>query len=213
VTFWIHAIAFIIVTLTLLAYRHVSVRQLQEKLNHANEQLKIKSDLIARLSRIDSLTKLYNRVSLEELIEEERKRFERYGNVFCTLVLDIDRFKEVNDLFGHAKADKVLQSIATTLKDSIRFNDMVGRWGGEDFIIICPQTQLEGAVKLAETLRVRIEQSEFASVSSLTCSVGVAEVFKDETKEHLLARADEALYRAKALGRNRVCVAEQDDAS
>lgn len=211
-TIWIHAIAFLILTIALLAYRQISVRQLQEKLNHANEQLQIKSDLIARLSRINSLTKLYNRVSLEELIEEERKRFERYGNRFCTVVLDIDRFKEVNDLYGHAKADEVLQSIASTLKESVRFNDMVGRWGGEDFVIICPQTHLEGAVKLAETLRNKIADGQFAKVSNLTCSVGVAEVCDDETKEHHLARADEALYRAKALGRNRVCVAEVDDA-
>ncbi len=191
----------------LLLYRNWSVRKLLAQLNHANQQLEIKSEALSRLSRTDSLTKLHNRFYLDEQFKTELQRFERYGTAFCCVLLDVDRFKEVNDLYGHAVGDAVLQQLATLLKSSVRFNDIVGRWGGEEFLIICPQTNESGAQTLAETLRAKIEQQRFATVSNLTCSFGVAEIQQDQTEAQLLVLADEALYRAKTQGRNRVCVA------
>ena len=191
----------------LLLYRHLSVRKLRSQLAHANQQLDIKSEALSRLSRMDSLTKLHNRLYLEEHLSRERLRFERYGTEFCCIQLDIDRFKETNDLYGHHIGDLALQKIASLLRSSVRTNDIVGRWGGEEFLIICPQTDEAGAQTLAETLRSKIEQTSFDSIPTLTCSFGVTDIQDDQSEDQLIARLDEAVFRAKSQGRNRVCLA------
>jgi diguanylate cyclase (GGDEF)-like protein len=198
------------IVIGLLLYRQWSVNKLVVQLNHLNRQLEIKSDALSRLSRTDTLTKLHNRLYLEEHLNEERERFGRYGSQFCVIMLDVDKFKDINDLHGHATGDEALKIIAEELKNSIRRNDIVGRWGGEEFLIVCPQTSLDGAVILADTLRDKIALIGQTNIAKLTCSFGVAEIKADEQQERLLARADEALYRAKALGRNRVCVATDE---
>jgi diguanylate cyclase (GGDEF)-like protein len=201
-------VAFIIIVL--LLYRQWSVNKLVIQLNHLNQQLEIKSEALSRLSRTDSLTKLHNRLYLDEHLSEEQERFGRYGSLFCVIMLDVDNFKEINDLHGHAIGDEALKIIADDLKQSVRRNDIVGRWGGEEFLIICPQTSLEGAIKLANSLREKIEMIGSTHAAAFTCSFGVAEIKQDERQDRLLARADEALYRAKALGRNRVCNATSE---
>jgi len=199
--------AVVLIVVALLIYRQWSVHKLLRQLNHANEQLKIKSEALNHLSRTDSLTKLHNRLYLDEHLATEQQRLERYETPFCCILMDVDKFKEVNDIYGHSVGDTILQEVASVMRSSVRFNDIVGRWGGEEFIILCPQTKLDGALILAETLRSKIEQYNFTSVPKLTCSFGVAQGKKDQTDIQLINNADEALYRAKAQGRNQVCSA------
>ena len=191
----------------LLLYRQWSIRQLTDQLKHANQQLKIKSEALNHLSRTDSLTKLHNRLHLDEHLAIERQRYERYETPFCCVLMEIDNFNDVNDLYGHSVGDTILQDVAGLLKTSVRFNDLVGRWGVEQFIILCPQTLREGALTLADTLRLKIEQHQFESVPNLTCSFGVAQGKKNQTDDQLMNNADEALFRAKAQRKNRVCSA------
>lgn len=165
-------------------------------------------DRMQRMAEDDYLTGLYNRRKGQELLDYEFNRSRRYDSRFSVIMLDIDYFKQTNDEFGHSTGDQVLKGIAMLLRDDVRVADMVTRWGGEEFLIICPETDLEGAAQLAEKLRRRIEQYEFPVCGHKTVSFGVAAYEKaDATVERLVARADDALYEAKNSGRNRVDVA------
>ena len=139
-------------------------------------------------------------------------RYERYGTSCALIMLDIDHFKQVNDTCGHAVGDQVLRQLAQIMRDNTRLSDCPGRWGGEEFLIICPNTDLEGAHRLAENLRHRIERVKFPCIGHRTCSFGVTVIRPGEQKHEFLKRADDALYRAKANGRNQV-VAEGYDTS
>ncbi len=119
-------------------------------------------------------------------------------------MIDADHFKEVNDRFGHQVGDSVLVEIAELIRQGIRKTDYAGRWGGEEFLIICPETTNQGAMELAEKLRKQIEQWAFEQVGHKTCSFGVATLDKEDSIEIMLSRADKALYKAKEMGRNRV---------
>ena len=206
----ISLVTVVLIIIGLLLYRQRSVNKLLVKIDHLNRQLDIKTEALNRLSRTDALTKLHNRLYLDEHLSEERERFGRYGSLFCVIMLDVDNFKDINDLHGHAIGDEALKIIADELKQSVRRNDIVGRWGSEEFLIICPQTSLDGAIKLANSLREKIETIGATHAAAFTSSFGVAEIKLDERQDRLLARADEALYRAKALGRNRVCNATSE---
>jgi len=159
---------------------------------------------IEELSITDRLTKLYNRLKLDELLSLHVSMAVRHETPFSTIMLDIDKFKSVNDTYGHQVGDTLLQEIAEVLKFNLRREDFVGRWGGEEFLILLPSTTLDGAVLLAEKLRMAIEGYAFTTVGNRTSSFGVASFkYGDDTKT-IVGRADEALYRAKANGRNRV---------
>jgi diguanylate cyclase (GGDEF)-like protein len=123
------------------------------------------------------------------------------------ILLDIDRFKEINDKYGHAKGDRVLKATADLLRKTIRNADSAGRWGGEEFLVVCPETDLAGAGALAEKLRMAFADTQFPEGIHRTASFGVA-VFQGEGVEELVGRADDALYAAKEAGRNRVALAE-----
>jgi diguanylate cyclase (GGDEF)-like protein len=174
------------------------LRQTQTQLLEQNLQLE-------RLAVTDQLTGLYNRLRLDRTLEEEHSRNMRYGTHFCVLLLDIDEFKSVNDTYGHQTGDEVLVAIARTLQDGIREVDVAGRWGGEEFLIICRETALDGALVLAEKLRLAIEsQVNARGVRQMSASFGVAMFRPGEVLTETIARADAALYRAKQGGRNRV---------
>ncbi|MBS99698.1 MAG: hypothetical protein CMI01_13605 [Oceanospirillaceae bacterium] len=113
-------------------------------------------------------------------------------------------FKQVNDTCGHAVGDQVLVTISKTLRNNTRRSDYVGRWGGEEFLIVCPHTNRDGAVSLAESLRERIDEARFPVIGHRTCSFGVAELQPGDQPKDILKRADDALYLAKNNGRNRV---------
>lgn len=159
---------------------------------------------LEKMARTDSLTGLYNRYSFEELYEKEIERAKRYLNALSVIMLDIDHFKRINDTYGHAVGDKVLKQLATTVQLVIRKSDIFARVGGEEFVILCPETDTEQAKLLANKIRQEIEAARFEEAGKLTSSFGVAQYVIGEDKENLLKRADDALYCAKKHGRNRV---------
>jgi diguanylate cyclase (GGDEF)-like protein len=169
-----------------------------------NELLLEKTRELEQLSITDRLTQVYNRIWLEEVFSREIKRAQRYGLSFSVIMLDIDDFKRINDQFGHPVGDKVLVEISNVLKTGIRVTDTLGRWGGEEFLIICPETDIDGAYQLAQSLRERVSIHSFPAAEQLTASFGVAVYLSGEREHDLVRRADRALYCAKEAGKNRV---------
>ena len=159
---------------------------------------------IEEISQKDKLTQIYNRLKLDEILESEIDRAKRYNTVFCVILMDIDKFKIVNDTFGHQAGDSVLIEVAQILSKSLRKTDTLGRWGGEEFMIICPGITIDGAVILAENIRQRIENYDFKIVGKLTGSFGISQYEKGENEEIIVKRCDEALYDSKHTGRNKV---------
>lgn len=160
--------------------------------------------LLERLAETDLLTELFNRRKLDEVIGAEIERAERLGSTFGVIMLDIDHFKRVNDEYGHIAGDNVLKEFAQQLKTQRRSIDTLGRWAGEEFLLVCPGTELAGLLVLAENLRARIAEHVFPVVGSKTASFGVAEYQPGDTIQDVVNRADRALYKAKDAGRNRV---------
>lgn len=160
---------------------------------------------IRRLTELDSLTQLYNRFKLDAVLKMEMERYGRSGSPFSLIMIDIDNFKKVNDTYGHVAGDKVLVEIAEILKSNIRKIDTAGRWGGEEFLIILPESDLAGGLAVAEKLREKIGEYIFSEVGHLTSSFGVAESVRDADEQELVYRADKAMYQAKLSGKNRVC--------
>mgnify|MGYP001120132261 CR=1 FL=1 len=156
------------------------------------------------MATVDSLTGIYNRYKTNEEIEIEIGRNRRYEEDFALVMFDIDYFKAVNDTYGHEVGDYVLQEISTVVGNEIRESDCFGRWGGEEFMLILPKLNREEALHVSEKLRTKIGRHDFKDVGHITVSVGVAVFTPKDTKETILKRVDDALYRAKDEGRNRV---------
>lgn len=175
-----------------------------QKLNHANEQLR-------RMATTDELTGLINRREALARLKEAWSGRERYGHGFSVIAADIDHFKSFNDTYGHAAGDLVLKTTARVLKSAVRTTDKVCRMGGEEFLIICPGVQIEGATACAEHLRSAIENHKYRYDGAdlrVTLSLGVAEPADGMlSADELLRAADGALYQSKHDGRNRVTVA------
>jgi len=152
----------------------------------------------------DSLTGLSNRQSFEETLAIELERHMRHGIVFSLIMLDIDNFKNVNDTYGHDIGDITLKSVAKLLKDNVRKIDTVCRWGGEEFIILTPQTHIKGAASLAESLRELITTNIFETTGRISCSFGVVSLDESDSKDSILKRVDNALYISKQEGKNKV---------
>ncbi len=159
------------------------------------------------LSETDRLTGLYNKGKFNEVLQQEIQRAKRYKRPLSLIIFDIDHFKKINDTYGHKVGDEVLKELANIIKKNIRKTDFAARWGGEEFVILAPETNLEGAKKLAEKLRQAVENHKFPTVGKVTISLGVAQLEPDEKPEDFIVRADMALYKAKEGGRNRVEVA------
>ncbi len=163
---------------------------------------------LERLATTDSLTGLANRRRLFDCLEQEVYRAQRYGTALSLVMFDIDHFKRINDSWGHATGDWVLCRIARETHQLLRKTDQAGRSGGEEFVVLLPETDLSEALLLAQRLRQRISDTaitpEHDAPMPMTVSVGVAALAPDETGEELIHRADQALYRAKQNGRNRV---------
>jgi len=165
------------------------------------------SDQLTLLSNTDHLTQLHNRRSIDRILQDEIVRARRFGRDLGLILIDLDLFKSVNDARGHQMGDKVLTLVGDLLKRRSRSIDIVGRYGGEEFTIICPETGVEGAMELAENLRRDMERTNFEAAGRLTFSAGLAALQPDEDIQSLISRADAALYRAKTTGRNRVVAA------
>ncbi len=166
--------------------------------------------LLETQAHTDVLTGLANRRRFFEVADSELSRARRYGTPLSLLMLDIDRFKEVNDAHGHHAGDRVLQQLARTCLEVLRNVDIVGRVGGEEFAILLPETELEGAIDVAERLRAAVARAEVAREEGVplrvTVSIGVAMLAGSVNLDTLMSQADAALYDAKHAGRNQVCV-------
>jgi diguanylate cyclase (GGDEF)-like protein len=205
---WIAVGLFAFTTAALLVVMGRLVSSLHRRLNAAEAR-------IVEMAITDELTGLHNRRFTEQRLKEELIRSQRHDRRTSCILLDIDLFKQVNDTFGHAAGDAVLRRLATAAVAVLRESDLLGRWGGEEFLAVLPETDLAGAQVMAERLRQAIEAMRVeheGRLLSVTVSLGVAEApagFDPDARDadRLVARADEALYRAKAAGRNRVEVA------
>jgi diguanylate cyclase (GGDEF)-like protein len=176
----------------------------EEKTRSLNQALK----QISELAVTDKLTGTFNRNRIEEDLKKEIQLVNRYHNQFSIILIDIDHFKEINDSHGHMAGDNMLKEFATILKDNIRETDLFGRWGGEEFLIICPETDIADACNLAEKLRDAIATYPF-TIKNKTASFGVAACLANDNYDSLINRADQALYNSKRQGRNRVSVAQK----
>ena len=156
------------------------------------------------LSQTDALTKIANRLKLDQVLEHEFQRAQRYKTPLTLIFIDIDYFKNVNDLHGHQAGDLVLQEFSQLIKNSIRATDTFGRWGGEEFLLILPETTSTQAFILAKQLCQSVEQYQFSYDFSNTASFGVNSLHQDNSLKNLIKGADKALYQAKEEGRNRV---------
>ncbi len=172
-------------------YRHYEMNRYAKKLLY--------------LSQTDLLTGLYNRTKIDQALSDEMTRAKRNHHEFSILLFDVDFFKKVNDTFGHQMGDKVLISLAKIAKESLRRYDIIGRWGGEEFLVLCPECKHEEAMIVAERLRKNVEEADSPSQCTHTISIGVATMHQDDTPHTLVSRADDALYQAKHQGRNQVC--------
>jgi diguanylate cyclase (GGDEF)-like protein len=169
----------------------------QDELVRVNEVLQIKATT-------DPLTTLYNREYFNRCLNNEMERSRRYGSSLSLIVFDIDRFKNINDTFGHLSGDMVLKELSFLCLAIIRDSDVLARWGGEEFIILAPENDRAAIVPFAEKLRKLIEEYSFSVKTQVTCSFGLTQYVEEETKDDFIKRADQAMYKAKQNGRNNV---------
>lgn len=189
------------------AQLHAKIAALEQENSYLNCQLNtnVAPAELARLAFSDCLTGLANRRALLCAATREMNRMRRTGRAACVLMVDIDHFKAINDDFGHAAGDAVLRLTAQTLCAQTRATDTVARWGGEEFVLLLPETDLVAAQVVAEKCRLAV-QAQRQLPRAVTITLGVSLISPDETIEIAIARADAALYQGKAGGRNRVVV-------
>ena len=164
---------------------------------------RLESELQTRATT-DTLTQVYNRIKYYEIMKRDIERAKRYNHPLSLIMFDIDHFKMVNDTYGHAVGDYVLQALTHIVKLDLRETDFLVRWGGEEFVIIAPDTDIERAEILAERVRKSAEEYKFERVGTVTVSFGVTQFTKNDTEDTFIKRTDDALYAAKRMGRNRV---------
>ena len=173
-----------------------------ETLHDLTERKKME-EALTRLATTDTLTGIYNRGKIEESLRQEMARAARYGSPLTIILFDLDYFKKINDSLGHSIGDQVLKEVAATVGRQIRETDVLGRWGGEEFMVLCPGTMAEDAITIAEKLRQRVAELPLR----VTISCGLAGYRSGESMDALINRADKALYAAKHAGRNLVRMA------
>ena len=173
-------------------------------LQEANRIIDIKNKELKLLASTDKLTKLANRHKLDEALLFEFNRTSRSSSSFGIIIIDIDKFKSINDIYGHQMGDEVLKDFASILESNLRKTDVVGRWGGEEFMIICTETDFDGILSIANNLKEKIASYTFIIDRQVTASFGLSIYKKGEDINSLIKKADDALYLAKEKGRNRV---------
>jgi two-component system, cell cycle response regulator len=193
----------------LLARVLVAMRLKRERdsLRRRAEEAVQRAEVAQERAMTDQLTGLLNRYGLQHILAREMSETRRYNRPLSCLMIDLDNFKAINDLHGHAAGDTALQQIATVLSENVRGSDVVFRYGGEEFLVLLPETNLEGAVSLAEKIREATNARSFGDgerVFKLTLSAGAANLWDNESGNDMIARADMVLYQAKELGRDRV---------
>jgi len=174
-----------------------------------NDRKRIENEIVY-LGYHDQLTGLHNRHYFETIIPKELDRADRYSASLSLLLLDLDHFKTVNDTWGHPIGDDVLRLISKEIENTVRESDIFVRFGGEEFIVMMPQTTMKGALRAAEKIRTAIEKLSHPVAGPQTVSIGVAQRMSNESFRHWYRRTDEALYQAKENGRNRVFASDED---
>ncbi|MFX4154126.1 diguanylate cyclase [Aliarcobacter butzleri] len=192
-------------------FEQTIIPKLDEDKKNIDSFLSISVDITAKMelekmASIDKLTDIYNRRMIDQFLQVEIEIASRHNEELSLMIIDIDHFKHVNDNYGHLVGDMVLSQLSKIISDNLRNSDIFGRYGGEEFLIICPKTNKDGAFILAEKLRIIVNDFTFDEVGHKTVSIGIAEFQTNDTIETLFKKADEALYEAKNSGRNRVCV-------
>jgi diguanylate cyclase (GGDEF)-like protein/PAS domain S-box-containing protein len=189
----------------------VLLKQNNENINKLNNELLEMNQRLIQKSNRDSLTNLYNHQYINTILEEFLVQTQNKTTEICVMMLDIDYFKQVNDIFGHLTGDKVLITICDILKKCVRTNDYIGRYGGEEFLLVMPNINLEAASLIAEKIRSSIETYDFEIENlAVTISIGVAQ-YAGETANALINKADKLLYQAKSKGRNQFQTELDDD--
>jgi diguanylate cyclase (GGDEF)-like protein len=188
-----------------LARRRSEAQQLQS----LNRLLDLKSKRYEDMAKHDELSGILNRAGIRPVLQGAVNDFLTRNHPFCVLMIDIDLFKKVNDGFGHELGDEVLKRFAEVLSARCRGTDVLARWGGEEFVVICANSGESAAAVLAENLCDAVRSTIFPQRLTITCSIGVAEVDSPDIRE-LFARADAALYRAKEQGRDQVCLSKSE---
>jgi len=189
--------------------RHFAL--LRERLRVQRAEIKAALGRAQELATHDSLTNLTNRAHMQEILNQEIARYQRYGSAFSLALLDLDHFKSINDTHGHLVGDEVLVGFARQAEANQRKTDVIARWGGEEFLVLMPQTPSNGALLVAERLRESIANARLSSTVeglTVTISAGVAQIEANESLLQALERADRALYAAKKAGRNKVVLSQ-----
>lgn len=182
------------------------MQKIMELYSEQNKELQKNYEEIKRLSTIDPLTQVYNRLKFMGMMNYEIKRFKRYRMPLSLIMFDIDHFKLVNDTYGHDVGDDVLVTLSSIVSNLMRETDTFARWGGEEFMILLANAPIEVVQRKAETLRYAIESYNFNKVNQITCSFGVTTYLVDEIESVFTKRVDDALYESKHNGRNKVTV-------
>ena len=198
--------------------RYQELEQRMLSLQRENLDLVVKNRLLSEVSSRDTLTGLYNRWFVMEKIDSELNRALRHGSPMSLLMIDLDHFKRINDTWGHSAGDEVLKAIGKLLRDSCRVYDVPGRYGGEEFCIVLPETKTDNTTVVAERIRHRLESTEVPCGDTsivVTASIGIAGMDAPRDADllspaGLIERADRALYTAKSRGRNRIEVWPDD---
>ena len=168
------------------------------------EALKESQEMYRTLATTDMLTGVLNRYSLDQLLERETERSRRYREPLSVIMFDLDDLKKINDTHGHHAGDTALKALSFQILSKIRKSDSLGRWGGDEFLIVAPSTDLDGALEMAEKLRTEIDSGEFEAIDKLSISMGVSSLEVGEKDyDGLLRRVDRALYESKRRGKNR----------
>lgn len=194
-------LAVISALILLVIYRFRVIAGYNTKLEELNQKL-------AKQAMTDQLTQLPNRYLLDQEIQRVIASSKRYQEPFSMVLFDLDFFKSINDEYGHQKGDEVLIHVSSVMERATRDADLLGRWGGEEFLLVCPKTGLKGALKLANKIREHLAQQRFLTDKQITLSAGVAEYSENESYHAMLKRLDDALYIAKQSGRNTVHYSE-----
>jgi diguanylate cyclase (GGDEF)-like protein len=177
------------------------------KISEVNSELKELNELLKQQATTDKLTGVSNRRRFDEAFNAELVRSKRFSTPLSLIMFDIDLFKTINDTYGHPVGDDILCELSALVQKYVRVHDTFARWGGEEFMLMMVNADMDHACLFAEKLRREIENHSFRTVDHLTCSFGVAQLMYNETAERLCLRVDEAMYAAKLSGRNNVKVA------
>ncbi|WP_114418199.1 sensor domain-containing diguanylate cyclase [Marinospirillum perlucidum] len=201
-------LGFLFIELLLFLGLRLSLQHLEKEVERKTLELRQKNLHLHKISITDPLTGLYNRNAISKNIEEGIQQHQKHGQPLSLLLLDIDHFKTINDTYGHPAGDQVLITLAQLLRSNLRETDCPGRWGGEEFLLVCANTRLDQACKMAEKIHHCLNTTDFPGVGKVTASFGVVSHQLEEDASQLITRCDQALYQAKENGRNQVVAKE-----